>query len=102
MNSVGDVSDGHFFQWPVRKKRSKEVPAHLAMQTAHTIHCSASADCEIRHIECFRRIVRVKAAQSQQIVKCDAELLLCIATEILFDECRRKTVKTSSHRRVSS
>ena len=65
MDAVGHVSDGHFFHRPVLKKRFKEVPAHPAMQAAHAIHRPAAANRQISHVERFRRVVRVLAAQGQ-------------------------------------
>ena len=75
VNSVGHVSDGHFVRWPVGKKRFKELPADFSMQAANAIHRSAPADRQIGHVETFGRVVRILAAQSQQIVECYAELL---------------------------
>ena len=70
------------------------------MQTAHAIRGPAPAECQIRHIKIFRRVGRVLAAQSQQIVNRNAQLLFCISPEILLDEGRSKTVETGGHRRV--
>ncbi len=78
VDSVGHVSDRHFVLRPVRKERLKEVPAHLPVQATHAIDRPAPADCQIGHVETLRRVVRVLAAQGQQIVECYAELLLGI------------------------
>ena len=51
-------------------------------------------------LKLLRRVVRVLAAQGQQIVECDAELLLGIPTEVLLDEGRSETVKAGGHCRV--
>ena len=75
VDSVGHVSDRHFVLRPARKQRPKEPPAHLPVQAAHAIDRPAAADGQIRHVERLRRVVRVLAAQGQQIVKGDAELL---------------------------
>ena len=69
VNSVGHVSDGHFVRRPVRKERLKEVPADFPMQAAHAIHRPAAADGQIGHVETLRRVVRILAAQGQQIVE---------------------------------
>ena len=100
VDSVGHVSDGHFVRGPVRKERLKEMPADFPVQATHAIDRPAPADRQIGHVETLRRVVRVLAAQGQQIVEWYAELLLGIATEVLLDEGRRKTVKAGGHRRV--
>ena len=101
VHSVSDMSDRHFVGWPVGKKRLKEVPADYAMQTAHPIHRPAAADCQIGHVETLRRVARILAAQGQQILKGDAEFLLGMTAEVLFDECRRETIEAGGHCRVS-
>ena len=100
VDSVGHVSDGHFVLRPVRKKRLKEVPADFPMQATHAIHRPAPADCQIGHVESLRRVVRILAAQGQQIVECYAEFLLGIPTEVLLDESRSETIKAGGHCRV--
>lgn len=101
MHAVGDVSDRHFLRWPVRKQRPKQVPAHLAVQAAHTIHCATPADRQIRHIERLRRGVRIFAAQGQQIIERDAELLPRVPPpQTVFNLGWLEPVKTGGHRRV--
>ena len=100
MNAVGHVSDRHFVLRPVRKEGLKEVPAHLPMQATHAIDRPAAADRQIGHVETFRRVVRVLPAQGQQIVECDAELLLGVATQVLLDEGRIEAVKAGGYCRV--
>ena len=100
VNSVGHMADGHFVLRPVRKKRLKEMPADFPMQAAHAIHRPAAADRQIGHVETFGRVVRILAAQGQQIVEGNAEFLLRITAEVLFDESRSETVKAGGHRRV--
>ena len=90
MHSVGDVSDGHFVLWPVGKERLKEVSANFSMQATHAIHGSASTNGEIGHVETLRRVIRILAAQGQQIVECYAEFLFRIPSEVLFDESRSR------------
>ena len=69
MDAVGHVPDRHFVLWPVRKERLKEMPADFPMQAAYAIHRAAAANRQIGHVERFRRVVRVLAAQGQQIVE---------------------------------
>ena len=76
------------------------MPADFSMQAAHAIHRPAAPDRQIGHVETLRRIVRILAAQGQQIVECYAELLLGITTQVLLDETRRETVKAGGHCRV--
>ena len=76
VDSVGHVSDRDFVLRPVREQRQKEVPAHLPVQAAHAIDRPAPANRQIRHVERLRRVVRVLAAKSQQVMERDAELLL--------------------------
>ena len=86
----------------LREERQKDAPAHLPMQAAHAIDLPAPANCQIRHVERLRRVVRVLAAKSQQIMERNAELLLGVSAEVLLDEGRRETVKARRHRRVRS
>ena len=51
------------------KERLKEMPAHFSMQATHAIDRPAAPDSQIGHVETFRRVVRVLAAQGQQIVE---------------------------------
>ncbi len=67
VDSVGHVSDRDFVLRPARKQRLKEAPADLPVQAAHAIYRPAPADRQIRHVERLRRVVRVLAAQGQQI-----------------------------------
>ena len=69
VDSVGHMSDGHFVLRPARKERLEEVPAHLPVQATHAIDRPAPADCQIGHVETLRRVVRILAAQGQQIVE---------------------------------
>ena len=100
VDSVGHVSDRDFVLRPARKQRQKEAPADLPVQAAYAIHRAAPADGQIRHVERLRRVGRVLAAQGQQIVKRNAELLFGIPPKVLLDEGRIKTVKAGGHRRV--
>ena len=84
----------------MRKERLEDVPAHLPVQTTHAVDRPAPADCQIGHVETLRRVVRVLAAQGQQIVDRNAKLLLGVPTEVLLDESRSEAVKACGHRRV--
>ena len=55
----------------------------------------------MRHVEGLRRVVRVLAPQSHEIVKRNAEILFGMPPNVLFHEGRIETVKTGSHGRVS-
>src|SRR5512135_320873 len=101
MNTVRNVSDRHFDLRPPGIKWPKELLAHLLVQTAHAIDRAASADRQIGHIKGFKRVSRVLAAQGQQILERNAELVLGIRTKVLFDERRGEAVKTCGHGRVS-
>jgi len=74
--------------------------ADFPMQAAHAIHRPAAPDCQIGHVKALRRVVRILAAQSQQIVERHAEFLLCIPSEVLLDETRSKKIEARSHWRV--
>ena len=100
MDSVGHVADGDFFLGPARKQRPKEVPADFPMQATHPIDRSAAPDCQVGHVESLRRVVRILAAKSQQIVKGNAEPLFGIPPKVLLDEGRSESVKTGGHCRV--
>ena len=63
------LSDGHFIRRPLGKKRLEEMPADLAVQTAHAVDRPAAADGQIGHVETFRRIARIPASQGQQVVE---------------------------------
>ncbi len=77
------------------------MPAHLPMQAAYPIDRPAPSYSQVRHIEGLKRVSRVLAAQGQQIVERDAELVPGVRTEVMFDERRGEEVKTCGHRRVS-
>jgi hypothetical protein len=49
----------------MRKQRFKEAPANFSMQAAYPVHRSAAADCQIGHIETFRAVIRVLAAEGE-------------------------------------
>jgi hypothetical protein len=89
MDPIGHMSDRHLVHRPAWKEWLKEVPTHLPVQATHTIHRPAPANRQICHFELFRRVVRILAAQSQQILCCYTELLLGITTEVLLDERRQ-------------
>ena len=78
------------------------MPAHFPMQATHTIHSSASPNCQIGHVEAFRRVVRIMAAEREQIIQCDAEFLHGVTAQVLFDERLSEPVKAGGHRRVCS
>ena len=99
MDSVGYVSDWNLVFRPSRKQRKKEMAADLTMQKAHPIYGSAAANCEVCHVEALRRVVWVLAAESQQLVKFNSELL-CIAPEVLLNQRGSKAVEACGHRRV--
>ena len=94
------MPDGYLIHRPARKERCKEVPADFSMQTAHSIYRSAPPNCQIGHVEALRRVVRVLAAQGQQIVERDPELLRGVIVQVLLDEGRSETIKAGGHRRV--
>src|SRR5208337_4917906 len=91
------MSDRDFVQRPAGEQRLEDAPADLAVQAAHAVDRPAPADRQICHVETFRRVVRVLAAQGQQIVECYAESLLGITAEVLLDKGRRETVKAGGH-----
>ena len=76
------------------------MPADFPMQATHAIHRPAAADRQIGHVETLRRVVRILAAQGEQVVECDAELLLGITTEVFFDESRSETIEAGGHSRM--
>ena len=100
VDAVGDVSDRDLVLGPVRKERLEDVPAHLPVQAAHAIDRPAPAKGQIGHVEAFGRVVRVLAAEGQQTLDRDPELLLCVTTEVLLDEGGRETVEARGHGRV--
>ena len=55
---------------------------------------------KIGHVETLRRVVRVLAAQGQQIADGDAKFFLGVPTEVLLDEGRSEAIKARGHRRV--
>ena len=97
VHSVSHVSDGHFVRWPAREERFKELPADFPMQAAYAIHRPAPPDGEIGHVEALRRVVRILAAQGQQVAGAYAQLPLGITIDVGFDEGRRKAVKARSY-----
>src|ERR1017187_10463582 len=97
MDSVGHVSDRNFVLRPVREERRKEMAADFLMQATDAIHCPAPAYGEICHVETLQGVIRVLAAQGQQVGEFYAEFLLGIITEVLRNERRIETVKARSH-----
>src|SRR5208283_187848 len=82
--AVGDISDWNVDLWPTRKERLKDAPAHLAVQPAHSVDDAATPHGEIGHIEIFRVIIRVCAAESEQVAERKAETVSGIPSEILL------------------
>ena len=97
MDSVGHVADGDFVLRPARKQGPKEMTADLPVQAAYPIDRPAAPDCQVGHVEGLRRVVRVLPAESQQIVKGNAEPLFGIPPKVLLDEGRSESVKTGGH-----
>ena len=61
---TGTSSSGH------RGNRGrKRLRLTLPCKPAHSINCAAAANCQVCHVEALRRVARVLAAESQQIVK---------------------------------
>jgi len=69
----------HFVDRPTLKQRFEEVATDSPMEATYAIHGPAAANREIRHVEVLRKILRIPAAEGQQIVKRDAELLFRVA-----------------------
>ena len=76
------------------------MPAHFSMQATHTIDRPASMDCQIGHVESFRRVVGVLPAQGQQFMECNSELLNSVVPEVLLDEVRVEAVKAGCNCRM--
>jgi hypothetical protein len=66
------------------------------MQAAHAIHRPAAANGQISHVETFRCVVRILAAQGQQVVEGNSEFFLRITAEVLLDERRSETIKPAA------
>ena len=60
---------------PAREERREDPPADLAVQATDAVDRAAAADRQVGHVERLRRVVWILAAQSQQIVERNAELL---------------------------
>ncbi len=58
------------------------------MQSTHAIRRAAAAHRQISHIETFRLVMRIHASQCKQIMERDAELILGIASQTMFKQCR--------------
>ena len=97
VDSVRHMSDRHLLLRPVRKERLEEMPANFSMQATHAIYRPAAVDRQIGHIETLRRVVRILAAQGQQIVNCNAKLFLGVPTEVLFNKGRSESIKAGGH-----
>lgn len=65
MDAVGHMTDWNFLRRPEWEKRFEQMSAYPAMQTAHAIDRAAAANRQMGHVERFRRVVRVLAAQGQ-------------------------------------
>jgi len=78
-----------------RKRRRLTFPCRRLTPFAAPLR-----DCQIRHVERLRGVVRVLAAQRQQVMERNAQLLFGIPAQVLLDEGRSETVETGGHRRV--
>ena len=70
----------------MKRADRKKLRAHLTILAAHAIGDAAAADRKIGHVAISRRVVRVLAAQRQQIAAGFAEFLLGISPEVSFDK----------------
>ncbi len=100
MDAVGHVTDWHVLFRPAREERLEETPAHRPVQAADAVDSAAPADRQVRHVELLRGVVRVPAAEGQQVAKRDAKFVPGVAAEVLLDEGRREAVEPGGHRGV--
>jgi len=99
VDSISHMPDWDFVFRPARNRGRKG--AGLPSRAGGLHHSpTRSADRQIGHVKRLRRVIRVLAAQSQQVMERNAELLLGVSTEVLLDESRSEAVKTGGHRRV--
>src|SRR5271168_4105924 len=50
VHPIGHMADGNLFGRPLWKKRSKQVPADLAMQATHAVNRTAAANGQVSHV----------------------------------------------------
>src|SRR2546425_4769540 len=70
------------------------------MQAAHAVDRAAAPDGEIRHVEGFIRVVRILAAERQQVAQRDAKVLLGVLPMKALDEGRGEAVEARRDRGV--
>ena len=67
------------------------------MQSADTVDCSAATHRQIRHVERFEVIVRILAAQRQQIPQADIQRIGRIARQILLHQRGCEPIETGGY-----
>src|SRR5690242_2487203 len=83
VDTIGDVTNGHFSFRKSREQRLKQTAANVSMQAAHGVCRPATPNREVGHIEWLRIISPVHAAECKQIKHGNAEQILRIPRHML-------------------
>ena len=98
MHAVGDVADRHFLLRPSRKEVLKNAPAHFAMQAADAVHRPRSPHRKISHVERLAFVIRVPAAEREQLRKGNAQLRFGVLLHVRLHQARAGTGRTQPRR----
>src|SRR6185312_2671925 len=101
MYAVGDVRDRDFSGGPALEQWFEEMPADLAMEPADAIDATAAANGQISHIESFVRIVRVGAAEREEIADGNAQSFLRVVAEVPGEQRGVEMIESGSDGGVS-
>ena len=99
VDAVGDVPDRNFLDRAARKEIREQFAAHLAVQPTHAVDAGRPANREVRHVERFGIVVRLHAAQAEDLA--DAYVHLgCERREVTDDVAGIEPVEGCGDRRV--
>ena len=99
VHAVGDVTDRHGVGGPLREERLPHLAGDLAVAAAHAVARAAHLDAEWRHHELLVGVVGTGAAELQEAVEIESDLLGVVA-EHLDDLADVVSLVPGGHRRV--
>jgi len=100
MNAVRDVFDRPLRPGLTRKKRLKDTLTDTSMLFADRVCLSTAAHRQICHVERLSRIVGIRAAKREQLIKADLQFRRPIL-QIHPYQLRSEVIEASRDRRMS-
>ena len=100
MDAVGDVTHRHFNLGPTGKEWLEQIPANMAVQAADAVDGAAATHGEVGHVERLVGVVWIGTAQRQQLLYTDAQGILDMGPQPLFDKGRGEPIETGFDRRM--